>query len=67
MLAGVVSAGHVIERRRGVAGGRLSRTARAGSSAGRAAAMLRMHQARLRFSPSRWTSCGSVRSVTVAG
>ena len=29
--------------------------------------MLRMHHARLRFSPSRWTSCGSVRSVTVAG
>ena len=28
---------------------------------------LRMHHARLRFSPSRWTSCGSVRSVTVAG
>ena len=29
--------------------------------------MPRMHQARLRFRPSRWTSCGSVRSVTVAG
>ena len=29
--------------------------------------MLRMHQARLRFSPSRWTSSGSLRSVTAAG
>ena len=34
---------------------------------GRAAAISCMHQARLRFSPSRWTSCGSLRSVTLAG
>ncbi len=67
VLARVVAAGHVLECRLGVAGCRRSRAARAGSSAGRAAAMLRMHHARLRFSPSRWTSCGSVRSVTVAG
>ena len=38
-----------------------------GRPCGSAAAMLRMHQARLRFRPSRWTICGSLRSVTVAG
>ena len=40
---------------------------RAGSPAGSAAATLRMDHARLRFSPSRWTICRSLRSVTVAG
>ena len=39
---------------------------RAGSFCGSALAMLLMHQARLRFKPSRCTSFGSVRSVTMA-
>ena len=64
MLAHVIAAVDVRSAAAACAAAESASTLRAGSSAGSAAAMLRMHHARLRFRPSRCTSCGSLRSVT---
>ena len=68
VLARIIAAGHVLKCRPRRAGSRKRRARHVPVlPGGSAAAILFMHHARLRFNPSRCTSCGSVRSVTVAG